>query len=258
MKRISIRILDVQDSKHEGELFAMKERSVDSNGGEEAEFEDEDELNLNTQKPRIAKSKTRPGTLGRSIASTKSIYGGAGQTSAEENQCLRRKEFGHWWRDCPKPFDKNLIFPKVKVAPKGTSAKGGKGTSAGKPGKKGKGKTFIAGEEEELSGEAEQDNVNTGNVADSGKEEDDQRYELQTAADNDYWYDEEPWIADFARVEDIANACNIWWCDSALPAGQTLATIDSGASACVCGIEWYREWKTKNDVETIRESDKVF
>ena len=35
LRRISIKILDVQDSKREGELIETKERSIDSNGYEE-------------------------------------------------------------------------------------------------------------------------------------------------------------------------------------------------------------------------------
>lgn len=175
LRRISIRIMDVSGPKHDEELFdvAAKEEDQESFDGTE-----EDELTMALQKPRMAKAKSRAGALERSIQSTKTLYGGNTKANAGENQCLRCKQFGHWWRDCPKPFEKTLVFPKMKVIGKGSTGKTGKGSYDGKAGEKGKGKTFLIDEAEKHD-----DPPNETPVVGEGSREEEERYEPQLEED---------------------------------------------------------------------------
>ena len=86
-------------------------------------MEKSEQMTCALQNPRAVRGGTKPGNLSRSIQSEKTLFGGPGETSEEENQCLRRKQVGHWWGDCPKPFDSTLVFPKMKATGKGSNGK---------------------------------------------------------------------------------------------------------------------------------------
>ena len=131
LKRLTVRILDVQTVSVDEEVFQQEDgRESDDNVEPKEEMDDINAL----QKPRAAKSKARPGHFDRSAQSSKGVFGFGWKNREDEMICMRCKQPGHWWRDCPLPFSKNIVFPKAKTSGKGGKSGRSKGTS--KPGEK--------------------------------------------------------------------------------------------------------------------------
>ena len=122
LKRLTTKLLDVKTESYQEETF-IAENSGDSEtvGGEQ----EEDDLTMVLTKPRAVKSKPKAGNRERSVQSTKVSYG-MNSSSYQSMECLRFGSKDHWWRNCPKPFDKSIVFPKPKTASKGGVIKGGK------------------------------------------------------------------------------------------------------------------------------------
>ena len=112
LKRIAINIFDVSEEKLEGDTFQTND--ADGDAVSTADYKTED-MACAIQKPRSGKAEPKAGNLERSAQSTKSLFCVVGRVSAEENQRIRRRQYGHWRRDCPMPFDKTVVFPKAKA-----------------------------------------------------------------------------------------------------------------------------------------------
>ena len=121
LRRLTIRILDVGGEKYEDDLFhAGEEQWCEVDGEEVGDCEWSNVL----QKARTAKRKPRSGNLDRVVQGARALFGMSGGES--ENVCLRCKKPGHWWRNCPLPFDKSIVFPKTAASFKSGGRKSGK------------------------------------------------------------------------------------------------------------------------------------
>ena len=65
------------------------------------------------------------------------------------------------------------------------------------------------------------------------------------------------WCGTYVCEEVVEKFHAVWWMADILPGGKRWAMIDSVASACVCGMDWY-SWINEDATRQIQASEKVF
>ena len=243
LRRVAVRLLDQAVGKFEEELFVNQKE-------EEASEDDQeytpDEI-MALQRARAIKAKPRGGNLSKSIKDARHVYGAADEGADSGNVCCRCKKTGRWWKNCPMPFSRNLIFPKSKGAGKPVS--GGEDHKGGKPaGAAGKGGRKLFWVNDIHKGESVDPTPNEeGKVVDCAH--DNNAPEILTVEvpsdDVDYeeCYDEFGRCGDLV-VEEIAlkTICKTTSLGQESNSRCTGGLIDSGASACLCGLGWITQW----------------
>ena len=109
LRRVVVRLFDQESEQFGEELFREAHGSEDSDDlipATEEAFE--------LQKAMVVTPKNRGCNLEKSMKDPRAVYGGVAADS-EESVCRRCKKPGHWWRDCPMPYGRNVIFPKPKA-----------------------------------------------------------------------------------------------------------------------------------------------
>ena len=247
LKRITVKLFD-NNSQDVEEVCHLGENSDDDDQEEFTEWE--------LHAARAKTSKNRGGSVQKSIKNTQSLYGGKsapkGSGKPEDSVCRNCSQTGHWWRNCPNLLRKPVILTKVK----GGGKKGGKKTvpSSGK----GVQHTHVLAEEDT---------------------------DLEDTAGGDIEFSQEEPIAsmeEYERSEEVSDEVGSFYDEGSAwngtyvlydvmhtsAVGETISVdntkrirygmIDSGASATVCGVEWYQSWCNDREMQKLMPSDKQF
>ena len=65
-------------------------------------------------------------------------------------------------------------------------------------------------------------------------------------------------MSTFASHECIGAASDGGWCTDVLPVGKGFGMIDSGASASVCGNQWFEQLHKGRETPALLKSGKIF
>ena len=249
LKRITVKLFDNQ-SQEVDEVCAVDESS-------DAEESENPAQEWELQPARATAAKSRGGSLHKSIKSTQNLYGFKGNTKGtgkadQDSKCRNCSQSGHWWRNCPNLLKKPVIFNRAK----GGSKKGGKKPSGTTSMSKGASHNNVVNEEDAThvnqDYEEEEYDDTLEVVEDSARNGE----ELDETLD-DFYAQGQPWNETFV-LYDVMETSTAWQCIDNSEKKLMHGMIDSGASATVCGMSWYQQWKQSCSGQAIDSSTKQF
>ena len=252
LKRVTVKLFDNQSQAME-EICNNEMINDEGDGSEEVQWE--------VHGDKSKSSKSRGGTMQRSITSTQNLYGmktgqkGGGKSPGEGMSCRNCGQMGHWWRGCRNLLKKPVIFNRAQ----GYSKKGGKKSGNTALDGKNANRTNVIIEEETSTMEGPSNDIKSVDYEHSGSIGDEYMLGDEEYLDqiDEFFGDGNEWEGTFV-VYDVMENSVLVHSDNKSVDKVRFGMIDSGASATVCGISWYKQWIDSNDEVKLRRSDKQF